>query len=131
MDSTVKKNRQQDDVRVYKSYAKYSLINLSVCLHNITSVSIDERGSLRHARELLGHEKRRRQRNARERPDMGGQRCLWGTVAGTEGQKEKGNRVRSLNLKLGAKGEGVGWRQCARAVCLAASLPPAVSMATR
>lgn len=32
-------------------------MKLSVCLHNITSVSIDERGSLRPTRELLGHEK--------------------------------------------------------------------------
>jgi len=30
---------------------------MSVCLHNITSVSIDERVDLRHTCELLGHEK--------------------------------------------------------------------------
>lgn len=76
----------------------------SVCLH-ITSVSIDERGRLRQSRELLGHSK-----------TLGREARYFG---GGGGGIQKRYGVRSLNLKLGAKGEGVG-RVCA--------LPLAISM---
>lgn len=71
--------------------------------------------------------KSRTRQNGGERPDILGGGLWWG---GTEKDS------RSLNWKLGAKGEGVGWRVCASAqilhvsYCPGLTLPLAVSMTT-